>query len=137
MRRLFTVVLLTAIILFSLAFGASAARTSVARICTQKAQGPSSVVALIKCVTTHLYVPGGTSKALYIAYRESHYQPWVHNPRSSACGVYQFVTGTWNSVVRTYLYGHALGSIYCENGRMNTFLALRYAHYHGWGPWGG
>jgi len=132
-RLILTVALLAVTTAFLPATSASAA--SAAQVCTQPAKHPAGVKALIQCVAPRLGV--STSKALSIAWRESHYQPGAQNPYSSACGVYQFVSGTWSAVVRLYLYGHALGPVSCTNGRMNVFLAMRYVRHGGWGPWGG
>jgi len=34
-------------------------------------------------------------QALYIAFRESRYDPLAKNPQSTASGLYQFLTSTW------------------------------------------
>ena len=34
-------------------------------------------------------------QALYIAWRESRFDPWAKNPSSSASGLFQFLTSTW------------------------------------------
>jgi soluble lytic murein transglycosylase-like protein len=113
----------------------SASAQTASQACTQAAKSPAGVKSLIHCAAPRLGV--STDHAMYIAWRESRYRPREHNRSSTACGVYQFVRGTWNEVVRSYLYGHALGPVDCENGRMNVFLALRYVSHNGWGPWGG
>jgi hypothetical protein len=75
-----------------------------------------------------------TTKALAIAYRESHYQPGAKNPRSSAAGVFQVVSGTWRYFVGHFRWGHRVGtSVY--DGRANVILSLRYVRARGWGPW--
>ena len=126
----------------SIAFGAIIAPSTIAQAnlpvteqCKQPATGPESVKQLIICVAPKFGI--STSHALYIAYRESRYQPGAQNPDSTACGVYQDLDARWNEVVSDYLYGHKLGPITCVNGRMNVFLNLRYVKHHGWGPWGG
>lgn len=132
-RSILTVALLAATIGITPAL--AQASTPVIKVCDQRATAPAGVEALIRCAAPRLGV--STDHALAIAWRESHYTPWVRNPSSGACGVYQFVPGTWSAVVRLYLYGGALGSPVCTNGRMNVFLALRYVRHGGWGPWGG
>lgn len=112
---------------------ATASTPHVARDCPQLARSAAGVKALIRCAAPKLGV--STSKALSVAWRESHYQPNARNSRSSACGVYQFVSGTWRYVVHRYLWGHRLGAAVCTNGRANVVLALRYVARSGWGPW--
>jgi soluble lytic murein transglycosylase-like protein len=77
-----------------------------------------------------------TDHALYIAHRESRFQPWAKNPNSTASGVFQVVSGTWQGFVSRYRYGH-LVSAYVFDGRANVILSLRYVKHNGWSPWGG
>jgi soluble lytic murein transglycosylase-like protein len=100
--------------------------------CPQEARSPSGVKALIQCAAPKMGV--STTKALAIAYRESHYQPGAKNPRSSAAGVFQVVSGTWRYFVGHFRWGHRVGtSVY--DGRANVILSLRYVRARGWGPW--
>ncbi len=102
--------------------------------CPQNARTPQSVEALIKCAAPRLEI--STSKALYIAWRESHFEPWAKNPNSTASGVYQVVSGTWAEFVSRYRYGTRVGtSVF--SGRDNVILSLRAVRHAGWGPWGG
>lgn len=106
----------------------------VARDCPQAATNADGVRALIRCAAPKLGV--STSKALYIAWRESRYNPHADNPSSSAAGVFQVVSGTWAYFVSHYRWGNRVGtSVY--DGRANVILSLRYVHRRGWSPWGG
>jgi soluble lytic murein transglycosylase-like protein len=107
---------------------------SAVQACPQEAHTPTSVVALIRCAAPRLGV--STSKAMFIARRESRYKPWARNPRSSASGVYQVVSGTWRYFVSHLRYGHRIGTS-AFDGRANVILSLRYVRAHGWQPWGG
>lgn len=129
MRR-FALLLIVALLIPTTANAGTAAKD-----CQQKATTTYGVRSLIRCAAPRLGV--STSKALYIAWRESHDQPWAQNSHSSACGVYQFVSGTWRYVVGRFVYGHSLGTLACTNGRASVILALRYVRAGGWGPWGG
>jgi soluble lytic murein transglycosylase-like protein len=101
--------------------------------CPQRATGPTSVKALIRCVAPRVGV--STSMALFIANRESGYRPWARNPHSSASGVYQVVSGTWRGFVSRYRWGNKIGTSVFD-GRANVILSLRAARRGGWGPWG-
>lgn len=110
------------------------AHTTAASTCPQAAKTPTGVKALIKCVAPKLGV--STSHALYIANRESNYEPWVCNA-SDHCGVYQDARAIWSYEASHYVYGHSLGTLSRTNGRANVILNLRYVKHNGWGPWGG
>lgn len=93
----------------------------------------------IRCAVGKFPVTGGLTKASAIAERESGFHEGAQNPTSSACGVYQFVSGTWDGVhTMFHPFWHRWElRHYCTNGRANVLAAIRYAHRHGWGPWGG
>lgn len=117
-----------------LASPASAARA--ARVCTQEAQGPASVKSLIQCMAPRLDL--STSHALYIAWRESHYQPWARNPSSGSCGVFQHMPRYWPGRVGHWYYGPRVAErMSCYNGRTNVLVSLRMMRDGGYGPWGG
>ncbi len=120
--------------LAALALTALLHHTNPAAVCTQQAKTPEGVVALIRCAAPKLGV--STDHALYIAHRESHYEPWAKNPSSSASGVFQVVSGTWRGFVSRYRYGHLVGTN-VFSGRDNVILSLRAVKHAGWGPWGG
>jgi hypothetical protein len=137
MRRWLGLAILMAVYICGVITGENAGASPhrpAAKICTQKAKSQDGVKALIKCVAPKLGV--STSYALYIAYRESRYNPYVCNS-SDHCGVYQDARAIWNYEVSNYVYGHLLGNLSRINGRANVILNLRYVSHHGWGPWGG
>lgn len=113
---------------------ASASTPHVAKDCPQAATNPDGVKALIRCAAPKLGV--STSKALYIAWRESHYQPHAKNPHSSARGVFQVIDSTWRYFLSHFRWGHQVGT-WVEDGRANVILSLRYVKRNGWSPWGG
>lgn len=93
----------------------------------------------IKCGVRRWPVPGGRQTALCIARRESGLRQFADNPTSSASGVYQFVSGTWDGV-RSHLrhvFGHQRMAHSVWNGRSNVLAAIRTAHGGGWSAWGG
>jgi Transglycosylase SLT domain len=95
-------------------------------------RGPAYVEKLIRCAAIHWHVPGGPQEALFIAWRESHYQPWAYNP-SGAEGIYQHMRQYWPS--RAASYGFADWSAF--NARANVIVTMRMVHALGnWAPWG-
>ena len=96
-------------------------------------RGPAYVKKLIRCAALHWRVPGGPAKALFIAWRESHYQPAAYNP-SGAEGVFQHMRQYWPT--RAAVYGFAHWSAF--NARANVIVTMRMVHSIGnWSPWGG
>jgi hypothetical protein len=93
----------------------------------------------IRCAVQHWPVQGGVTKAFYIADRESGFNEFAKNPYSSAAGVYQFVSGTWNGVHdATHRWWHRWKLNHTVfDARANSLAAVRWAHLHGWDPWGG
>jgi hypothetical protein len=87
----------------------------------------------IRCAVAHYPVKGGASKALYIAWRESRFNPYATN--GSFKGVYQQGTTWWPDRYRTYGFSYLKNKIL--NARTNIIVSIRMAHRHGWGPWGG
>lgn len=135
MKRALALCLLATLVLVA----PGVARANVAVDCTGRALVPAGVRSLIRCVAPKLDV--STSKALHVAWRESRDRPGETNHHgSSACGVYQIVSGTWPSVAH-FDYGPLIDSTpfhwQCKDGRANVILALRYVAHRGWGPWGG
>lgn len=128
MRRLLVALLVAAALVVP-----TPARAGAARACPQRATSVEGVRALIRCAAPRMGV--STATALSVARRESRFHPGAHNPHSSACGVYQIVSGTWRYFVASFVYGHSLGTLACENGRANVLLSLRYVKRFDWGPW--
>jgi hypothetical protein len=96
---------------------------------------PWQVKRIIKCAVAHYPVPGGASKALYIARRESRFDPYAVNPNGRFKGIYQQGTSWWNDRYHTYGFQYLRPQIL--NARTNIIVSIRMAHRHGWGPWGG
>jgi hypothetical protein len=89
----------------------------------------------IRCAVAHYPVPGGTRKALYIAWRESRYDPYAVNPNGRYKGIYQQGISWWQGRYRTYGFPYLRDRIL--NARTNIIVSIRMAHRHGWAPWGG
>lgn len=84
---------------------------------------------LIRCAADHVGV--STRKALYIAWRESRYQPSAYNEEGRAAGIYQHLLRYWPD--RADRYGFDGWSAF--NARANIFVTMRMVHRIGWGPW--
>ena len=96
--------------------------------------GTWHVKKLIRCAVHHWNVPGGASKALYIANRESNFQPNAYNSYSGASGIYQHLRRYWPG--RASVYGFQGWSAF--NARANIIVSIRMVHRLGsWQPWGG
>jgi hypothetical protein len=97
---------------------------------------PDEVKRTITCAVRRWPVPGGRTKALAIAWRESRFQQYATNP-SGCRGIYQWLDSTWAWVLPRFhkLYQFLSHNVY--NARSNVMYAIRYAHQYGWGPWGG
>lgn len=95
------------------------------------------IVRIIYCAVARWPVPGGITKALDVANRESGYRPDADNPYSDASGVYQHRLHLWPPRYRDWtLRGWRLyPNVF--NGRTNVIVTIRMVHAHGWGPWGG
>lgn len=141
-RRFAAVLLLAGTISLTAAGSASAGRTTTeltktssvsARVCDYSwRKGTWQVKQLIRCAARHWDVPGGASKALYIAYRESRYDPDAKNS-SGAEGIYQHLKTYWPG--RATKYGFPDWSAF--NARANIIVTMRMVKAGGWGPWGG
>jgi hypothetical protein len=104
------------------------------RICPiQWRRGPWYVRRLIVCAAHYYGVPGGSSEALYIADRESHFHPRAYNAWSGAMGVYQHLRRYWPG--RAFAYGFRGWSGF--NARANIIVTMRMVRRLGnWSPWG-
>jgi hypothetical protein len=94
---------------------------------------PYAIKRIIKCAVAHYPVQGGARKALYIAWRESRFNPYVTNGRFK--GIYQQGTTWWPDRYHGYGFWYLRNKIL--NARTNIIVSIRMAHRHGWGPWGG
>ena len=105
-----------------------------AKVCPIKwHKGTWFVKKLIRCAAGYYHIPGGASHALYIADRESHFQPHAYNAYSGAEGIYQHLARYWPS--RSTTFGFHGWSAF--NARANIIVAMRMVKRGGWGPWGG
>jgi len=97
-------------------------------------QGPFFVRRLVLCAARHYHVPGGPTKALAIARRESGLNPWAYNRASGALGIYQHLRRYWPG--RAATYGFRGWSAF--NARANIFVTMKMVRgLGGWSPWGG
>jgi len=92
--------------------------------------GPRKVKKLIRCVAGYYGV--NVDKALYVARRESRFDPKAYNASSCAKGLYQHLCKYWPT--RADDYGFADWSAY--NGRANVFVTIKMVRRYGWQPWG-
>jgi hypothetical protein len=132
--------LLTAMLLLVPAASASAATQGPrysrvpAKICPIDWQrGTWFVKKLIRCAASHYHVPGGAPHALYVAHRESRYNPRAYNAYSGALGIYQHLRRYWPG--RANAYGFKGWSGF--NARANIIVTMRMVKGAGWSPWGG
>ncbi len=95
-------------------------------------QGTEQVKRLITCAAHHWSVPGGSAKALAIAFRESRFDPHAYNS-SGAEGIYQHMRSYWPN--RALAYGFKGWSAF--DARANIMVTMRMVRSGGWGPWGG
>lgn len=92
------------------------------------------VRATIRCGVEHWHVPGGRSKALCIARRESGFEARAVSPTNDI-GVYQHHRPYWPERQNKYdKRPWPLGES-GFNGRSNVLVAIRMAHSGGWSPW--
>lgn len=96
-------------------------------------KGPWFVKQMVRCAARHYHVPGGAAHALYIANRESRFQPHAYNASSGAEGIYQHLARYWPG--RSTTFGFHGWSAF--NARANIIVAMRMVKAGGWGPWGG
>jgi hypothetical protein len=107
------------------------ARRVSAKICDYDwRQGSWQVRQLIRCAASHWSVPGGAQTALYIADRESNFEPGAYNP-SGAAGIYQHLLSYWPGRATTFGF-HGWSAF---NARANIIVTMKMVHHGGWGPW--
>lgn len=93
--------------------------------------GRKHVKALIRCAARHFHVSVRT--ALYVAERESRFQPRAFNAGSCAKGIYQHLCHYWPE--RAQDFGFRGWSAF--NGRANIMVTMKMVRRYGWEPWGG
>ncbi|MGZ8570926.1 MAG: hypothetical protein ACXWW5_01715, partial [Actinomycetota bacterium] len=93
--------------------------------------GRKHVKALIRCAARHFHVSVRT--ALYVADRESRFQPRAFNAGSCAKGIYQHLCHYWPE--RAQDFGFRGWSAF--NGRANIMVTMKMVRRYGWEPWGG
>ncbi len=107
-------------------------RTVPSRLCPiDWRQSPWHVKRLIRCAADHHGVD--RRKAIYVAWRESRFQPDVYNVAGGAAGVYQHLVKYWPD--RADDFGFRDASVF--NARANIIVAMRMVRRYGWAPWGG
>jgi soluble lytic murein transglycosylase-like protein len=84
---------------------------------------------LIRCAASHYGVD--EDQALYIAWRESRYQPYAYNEAGEAAGIYQHLLKYWPE--RAVDFGSANWSVY--DARANILVTMRMVRRYGWEPW--
>jgi hypothetical protein len=134
-RRILAALILTATLVMLQATTADAAPLETGRVSARVCdydwrQGPWHVRQLIRCAATRWSVPGGALMALYVADRESNYDPQAYNP-SGAAGIYQHLLSYWPGRATTYGF-HGWSAF---NARANIIVTMKMVHGSGWGPW--
>jgi hypothetical protein len=92
---------------------------------------------IIRCAIDLWSVPGGATKAICIAARESHLNPHASSATGKYLGLFQHSAAAWPgryemwTKPRWQLHPNAL------NGRTNAIVTIRMVHAGGWGPWKG
>jgi hypothetical protein len=139
MRRRFpAALLLISLLLLTLATTATPAQAREIgvprRICKiDWRKGPWHVKQLIRCAEARWSVPGGVSTALYVANRESNFQPKAYNSYSGASGIFQHLRRYWPG--RADAFGFGGWSAF--NARANVMVTMRMVHRMGsWSHWG-
>jgi hypothetical protein len=84
---------------------------------------------LIRCAAAHYGV--NEDEALYIAWRESRYQPYAYNEEGEAAGVYQHLIKYWPE--RAVDFGSADWSVF--DARANILVTMQMVRRYGWEPW--
>lgn len=87
----------------------------------------------IRCAAPKFGV--STSTALYVADRESNFNPHATNAYSGACGVYQHIPRYFGSRLASVPARYREWGTSCYDARSNVLAAMRLAQ-GGWGPWG-
>jgi hypothetical protein len=96
-------------------------------------KGRWHVKQLIRCAEDRWSVPGGPSRALYVANRESNYRPKAYNSYSGASGIFQHLRRYWPG--RADVFGFDGWSAF--NARANIMVTMRMVHRLGsWSHWG-
>jgi soluble lytic murein transglycosylase-like protein len=84
---------------------------------------------LIRCAASHYGVD--EDEALYIAWRESRYQPYAYNEEGEAAGIYQHLLKYWPE--RSVEFGAADWSVF--DARANILVTMQMVRRYGWEPW--
>ena len=93
-------------------------------------QSTRMVKKLIRCAADYYGV--NVDMALYVAKRESTFDPRAYNEATCAKGIYQHLCKYWPD--RAYKYGFKGRSAY--NGRANIIVTMKMVRKYGWGAWG-
>ncbi len=91
--------------------------------------GAYQVKQLIRCAAQYYDV--SVERALYVAKRESGFDPDAYNTWSCAKGVFQHLCKYWPD--RAYDYGFRDWSAF--NGRANIIVTMKMVRRYGWEPW--
>jgi Transglycosylase SLT domain len=84
---------------------------------------------LIRCAASHYGVD--EDEALYIAWRESRYQPYAYNEEGEAAGIYQHLLKYWPG--RAVEFGSSDWSVF--DARANILVTMQMVRRYGWEPW--
>lgn len=93
-------------------------------------QNTTHVKRLIRCAAAYYHI--SADKALYVARRESRFDPEAFNASSCAKGLFQHLCRYWPD--RADNYGFDNWSAY--NARANVFVTMKMVKRYGWQPWG-
>jgi soluble lytic murein transglycosylase-like protein len=93
-------------------------------------EGRGAVERLVRCAARHFGV--GVATALYVADRESKFQPRAYNRSSCAKGIFQHLCRYWPD--RATDFGFRGWSAF--NARANIMVTMKMVRKFGWEPWG-
>jgi hypothetical protein len=127
MRRVAKIVLAVLLMLAVASPAAHATLEKNKRLCPQRWQrGTWQVKQLIKCEVHLIGSPGGSDSALYVAWHESRFQPYVSN--GSYAGLYQHALRYWRSRLHTWAPDFVHDPL---NARTNIVVSLRMVRHDG------
>jgi soluble lytic murein transglycosylase-like protein len=92
-------------------------------------KGTGHIKRLIRCAASHYGID--EDEALYIAWRESRYQPAAYNEEGDAAGIYQHKVKYWSG--RAVEFGSPDWSVF--DARANILVTMRMVRRYGWEPW--
>ena len=92
---------------------------------------------IIRCAVDRWSVPGGSTKAICVANRESHLNPHASSATGKYLGLFQHAATAWPGRYAKWTRPEWQLRRSALNGRTNAIVTIRMVHSDGWGPWKG